>query len=245
VARSPGRQLADGRYALSGGQDHPRRQDWGIRLWDVKARREIRQLTGHQEVISSLVFSKDSREVISGCWDKTIRIWDVEGKKQPIVIQLSVPVLSLALSPDQRRILVGSHDGFLRLIDHDKGQELHKFQGPEGFVESIAFSPWPVCAIRRADETIQLYDLKVGKEVRRLMGHTGKVDCVAFSLDCKRILSCGEDKTIRLWEAQSGKELHCFRGHLARVRSVALSHDGRHFISGSYDKTVRLWKLPD
>jgi serine/threonine-protein kinase len=241
VAFSP-----DGRYAVSGGQDHPRRQDWGIRLWDVKARREIRQLTGHEEVISSLVFSKDSREVISGCWDRTIRAWDVEGKKQSIVFNMSVPILSLALSPDQRHILVGSNDGFLRLIDRDKGQELHKFQGPEGFVESVAFSPDGGFALSGgADQTIQLYDLKAGKEVRRLKGHTGKVDCVAFSPDGKRILSCGEDKTIRLWEAESGKELHCFRGHLARVRSIALSHDGRHFISGSYDKTVRLWKMPE
>jgi WD40 repeat protein len=64
VAFSP-----DGRYALSGGEDH------SGRLWEVATGKELHRFDGHQGTVWTVVFSRDGRYALSGSVDKTVRLW--------------------------------------------------------------------------------------------------------------------------------------------------------------------------
>lgn len=73
---------ADGRRVLSGGGGRP--DDWyahnpgadtSIRLWDVDARKPIRNFDGHKNAILSLAFSPDGKYALSGSADSTARLW--------------------------------------------------------------------------------------------------------------------------------------------------------------------------
>ena len=74
----------DGKYLASGGADQI------VRLWDLAARKELRQFKGHRgRRINSLSFSPDGKLLASTTGslgdDHTARIWEVEGRDSRLV----------------------------------------------------------------------------------------------------------------------------------------------------------------
>jgi WD40 repeat protein len=47
-------------------------------IWDIATKRILCIFDGHEKPVISLDFSHDSRLIISGSWDNTLRIWDIE-----------------------------------------------------------------------------------------------------------------------------------------------------------------------
>ncbi|MFM9102626.1 MAG: hypothetical protein ACKOPS_15400, partial [Cyanobium sp.] len=106
----------------------------------------------------------------------------------------SSPVLSVAISPDGRRIVSGSADNTLRLWDSATGKPIGPpLQGHTSLVLSVAFSPDGrriVSGSGANDNTLRLWDAATGKPIGPpLQGHTNSVRSVAFSPDGRRIVS--------------------------------------------------------
>jgi RNA polymerase sigma factor (sigma-70 family) len=149
----------------------------------------------------------------------------------------------LAFSPDSKLLAGGSRTGNLLLLwDAATGKEMRRFEGHQGWVWGVAFSPdGKTLASCSADGSVRLWEVATGKEQHRFIGHDSQVFWVAFSPDGKVLTSCSQDQTVRLWEAATGKELHRLEGHQDKVPGVAFSPDGKTVASASGDRTIRLW----
>ncbi|MCV2439273.1 WD40 repeat domain-containing protein [Paucibacter sp. DJ2R-2] len=178
--------------------------------------------------------------------------WHVEGKvsAEPIDKPLQGNegrVLSIAFSPDGKRLVSGGHDGILRLWDVKSGQAIGgPLLGHKGAVNSVAFSlDGQRLASGSEDMTLRLWDAKSGQPIGSpLQGHAGAVHCVVFSPDGQRLVSGSSDKSLRLWDAKSGKSiLTPLQGHDGSVRSVAFSRDGQRLVSVGLDMTLRVWHV--
>jgi guanine nucleotide-binding protein subunit beta-2-like 1 protein len=66
--------------------------------------------------VSDLNLSQDSRYVLSGSWDGTLRLWDLKkGSTIKRFVSHSRDVLSVAFSPDNRQIASGGRDKNLKI----------------------------------------------------------------------------------------------------------------------------------
>jgi WD40 repeat protein len=194
--------------------------DWSVAL---------QTLEGHSRGVTSVAFSPDSKRIVSGSYDKTVRLWNtVAGVALETLKGHLGFVTSVAFSSDDKRIVSRSYDKTVRLWDAVAGAVLQTLRGHLSGLTSIAFSPDGKRIVSGSDDqTVRLWDAMTGAALETLKGHSNSVTSVAFSLDGKRIISGSYDKTVRLWNAVTGAALETLRGHSNSATSVHFSLDGK------------------
>lgn len=83
----------------------------------------LRTLSGHTKEVEAVALSSDGRRALSGSWDKTLKVWDVEsGQCLHILSGHTGKVGTVVFSADGRRALSGSADQTLKAWDVESGQ---------------------------------------------------------------------------------------------------------------------------
>ena len=76
----------------------------------------VKSLHGHSHIVSDVAISRDGKFVLSGSWDKTLRLWNLETGKTNVVFNgHTKDVLSVAFSPDNRHIASASRDNTIKV----------------------------------------------------------------------------------------------------------------------------------
>jgi WD40 repeat protein len=134
VAFSP-----DGELFASGGSDE------NIHVWDLNGK-VVGVVREHEAQVNSLVFRGDGQAIVSGSSDNVVLLAEVEENAQqfgsllaPVFKGIDAPVRSVAISPDDKRIVVGSSDETVRTGDWLSSQiELPHHVGFSAKVISLA-----------------------------------------------------------------------------------------------------------
>jgi WD40 repeat protein len=203
----------------------------------------LQVIEGHTDWVSSVIFSPDGLRIISGSYDRTVRIWNtMTGRLLTVCDGHTSRICSIALSPEGTKMISGSYDKTARIWDTRTGAQLAVLMH-EGEVLSVAFSPVVAQIVSASfDKLLRLWDATTGAVLALYEGHTGHVNSVAFSFDGTKIASASNDCTVRIWDARyTHRQPLVLEGHNLAVNSVAFSHSRAHVVSASNDKTVRLW----
>ena len=151
-------------------------------------------------------------------------------------------VISVAVSPDERRIATASGDMTARIWDAASGRELLTLKGHRDWLRSVAFSPDGKRVVTAShDQTARVWDADTGQELFTLKGHSDVVASALFSPDGRRIVTGSWDKTAKVWDADTGRELFTLKGHTGRIWAVAISPNGQRIATASDDKTAIVW----
>jgi WD40 repeat protein/tRNA A-37 threonylcarbamoyl transferase component Bud32 len=244
VAFSP-----DGKLAVSGsGRAHRRDPDCSVRVWDLKAGKEIDPPIIHDNWIVAVALSPDGQLLGWASVDGSASLWERSRRAKRVDLNRHDPrgVHSIGFAPDSKRAVTAGSDGLILIWDVKDGKILKKLIGHDGAVRAAAFSPTGDRVASAGDDgTVRVWDAGGdGARPPPWKGHRGSVLSVAWTPDGSRLISGGSDGTVRVWPARGG-EPYVLKGHTGAVYTVACAADGRRALSGGADHTVRLWELPD
>jgi WD40 repeat protein len=122
-------------------------------------------LNGHRNWVSSVAFSQDGSRVVSGSYDKTVRIWDVTNRTVEAVLEgHRDSVRSVAFSQDGNRVVSGSDDKTVRIWNAKTGEEKAQLEDHTSWVLSVAFSDDGSQVVSGSkDMTVRIWNLSTGK----------------------------------------------------------------------------------
>lgn len=211
----------------------------------------LRILRGHSDWVTSVSISADSRYVLSGSCDKTVRLWELSTGKQVKRYDesgwsggVSANVNSVEFSDTGNYVVSSSWNNKVRLWDVFTGKEIRTFEGHDGYVTSACFANNERFLLSAGtDGTVRLWDSSTGEEIRRFRGHDDIIHTVAFSSQNGYILSSSEDCTIKLWDVEKNELVRSLEGHPRAVLSAAFSSDGTLIVSGGVDGSIRVWDV--
>jgi WD40 repeat protein/uncharacterized caspase-like protein len=214
-----------------------------INCFAQQTKPEIKVQLG-QAQISSVAFSPDGKNILSGSSDYTLALWDIStGKQIRTYTGHTGTVNSVVFSSDGKFALSGSSDATIKLWEISTGKEIKTCTGHSNVVTSVAFSFDGKNAISGSwDKALKIWEIESGKEVKPAIEHSTYVFSVAYSPNGKEAIST-QDSTIKLWDLGTGKELKTFIRHKDRIWSIAFTPDGKKIISASQDKTLKLWDV--
>ncbi|MBW4562938.1 MAG: WD40 repeat domain-containing protein [Mojavia pulchra JT2-VF2] len=205
----------------------------------------IYTLTGHLGNVSSVAISPDGDILVSGCADKTIKVWNLNtGKLIRTLTENLGEISSIAVSPDGNYLAVGSceHPKSNIKVWHLKtGKLLHTLLGHQKPVNIVVISP-DGQILASGSNKIKIWNLHKGDRICTLW-HASAVHAAAISPDGTILASGSSDTKIRLWNPRTGDPLRTLTGHTGEIKSIAISPDGEILFSGSADTTIKIWHL--
>jgi WD40 repeat protein len=182
--------------------------DFSVSLTDLGDSTAQATLTGHSDLLNTIVFSRDAKTVVTASEDKTTRIWDATDGTQKHVLRGRDEeglenVVTVVFSPDEQRLATAGdlNASFARIWDVATGGQLAVFKGHKAWVRDIAFtSDGKGLATASDDETVKLWNAQEGGDaLDTLSGHTSYVKAVRFSHDDRLLASVDGLGSVRIW----------------------------------------------
>jgi len=209
----------------------------------------VKSLHGHGHFVSDVVMSSDGQYALSGSWDKTLRLWDLNtGQTTRQFVSHTQDVLSVAFSTDNRQIVSGSRDKKIKLWN-TLAQCKHTIEEKEchnDWVSTVRFSPSstnPVIVSAGWDKVVKVWNLSTCRLKTNHIGHTGYVNTVTVSPDGSLCASGGKDGSAMLWDLNEGKHLYTLGGNDV-INALAFSPN-RYWLCAAVGPIVKIWDLED
>ena len=242
-------------------------EDKRIRLWKTQTNNNDEllpdnpSLDGHNDSVWILSFSKDGQNLASGSLDGTVRLWDLDLRRERIKIAGHTGgIKALAYTEDNRILACGTGlDGTLRLWDAGTSGQLSILLDHANLNKAVAYSSdgKTLASAGSEDDTILLSDvtktLNSNLEdslIHSLIGNQHGITALALSSPVRdprspsvpnRLASGGKDARIHLLNITTQSELTTLRGAESTITALTFDPTSTSLFSGEDNGTVREW----
>lgn len=232
----------DGKWLASGSYQE-------VKLWDTKTGELRKTITGFAERVVTLAFSNNSKLLACGGGAPTqegeLKLIDAESGKVVQDIKTNVhsdTVFGVAFSPDDKSIVSGGADKFVKTFDVASGKFLKSFEGHTHHVMGVGWSgDGKLLASAGADNVVKIWDYEKGEQVRTINAATKQLTSLVFVGKKNDFLTTSGDNQARMWSITGGNNRNFTSEGGDFLYCIATSPDGAVVAAGAQDGGVRLF----
>ena len=201
---------------------------------------------GHSHFVSDLALSQDSRYVLSGSWDGTLRLWDLKkGSTIKRFVSHSRDVLAVAFSPDNRQIASGGRDKNLKIWNTVGECKFTVEQGAHSdWVSAVKFfqdQKTPLVVSASWDKTVKVWDNSTMTLKYTFVGHKAQINSLAMPPKTSYLASAGKDGLVIMWDLLNGKFLA--QTEVDSPVNVILFAPQRYWIVLGTEQGIKVWDI--
>jgi COMPASS component SWD3 len=210
--------------------------------------RLVHSLKQAKTVVDSLVFSPDSKILVSGGGSNNpqMHLWSVEqGSSLAKIRAQRTAILAMAISPDGKSLISGGKDSALNVWDWQTGKYQAALLEHSKSVTSLAISPDSQVLVSGGLDGIKVWDLTTSPQrpLYTLVGKDNLINIVAIHPN-GYIVASGDDRgKVAFWNLRTGTKISDFSPHTDLISGLAFSPDGDTLITASHDRQIKIWNL--
>ncbi|MDP2387999.1 MAG: caspase family protein [Bacteroidota bacterium] len=224
---------------------------------------------GHKGQVRELLVTKDQKQVVTGGFDKTIRVWDIETglQSREILGQIGTGsngmIYCMDLSPDNKLLASGGWFGKndetssdmsdIRIFEFETGKLLYVLKGHTNVIQSVQFTPdGKYLLAASAEDELWLWNLTT-KKVERKYNHADKKlgldwddEVRDITISGKQFVTADQYGRIKLWSLDKKDTIRCDHYYeQIQADGVAYSPDGNWIVAcidtffTIYDKNLK------
>jgi WD40 repeat protein len=180
--------------------------------------------------VRSLCFNPTGDRLATASKDRTIRIWNLEGKACLVLRGHQAPLWQIAYSPDGLTLASTSDDGTIKLWSTQESDRQA--------VRDRNFSPTPLQTLEGHQATVRSLCMYPAPQSGR--PHQPHQPHQESNPHLPQLISASADATVKLWRLQTNRP-QTLQGHRDWVWNASFDPTGARIVTGSSDCTVKLW----
>ncbi|KAG2741668.1 WD40 repeat-like protein [Suillus brevipes Sb2] len=182
----------------------------------------------------------DKKRIIVHSHDRSFRVWDLEtGTQVGEEWEDKDGAMTIALSPDGKKVASGGFDSAVKLWSVDTGKVIKTWTGHTHWVNSVCWSLDGGRVVSVSwDKTFRVWDVESGKTILGPINTGEDVLAVCYSPDAKMIATNLGSDGLKIWNANSGELFKTFKGEFA---CLAWTSDGKTLIAGRSKFDTATW----
>jgi len=209
-----------------------------VRIWDITQNAIVEQFDTGQGELYSVAFSPlDSRQLVTGGGDGTVKVWDISSNRPAQFSTTQGTIQRMEFSPNQKLLATINKNNQLNLwnVREDGTVSLNPaaeiFQQQHGGVKNVTFSPDSKTLILVGkDDTIKLWNISTNK-INSFATQQQQIQSLVASPNKRKLATIGNNGRLKLWQIQDGNlsPIDISKSQLSRsqINSLAFSPNGK------------------
>ena len=223
--------LRDGRNVTAGADAH-------IAIWTPGQQQPDKILDGHSAPIVSVAVSPDNTILASASWDRTIRLWPLNGGEPRVLEGNTQNANGVVFSPDGKNVVSAGYDATIRIWPLVGGKEIvRNLPTP---LNAVAVAPDGEIVAAGANGKVYFLSPS-GDVLAEVEASSTPVIAIAVSPDGSLAAAASIRGSVAIIERKTRKVEHTLVGPGLPVWSVVFFPDNRTLLTGGTDRMIRRW----
>lgn len=214
-----------------------------VQLWNTSSKKLKKSHQLHSDWVSGMVYIKSYKYLVSGSWDGSLAVWDVQNDSilQKINLKDASGIKDLCYSEENNMLIItsmGNHAYYYQISEGNLKQ-LSRFK--RSGVSDTAFNAnGEIGVISYLNGEIEMWDVKNIKLLSSWKPITSSAKRFNISSTSGDIAVASNLGEIKLWEFGSRSDLINWKAHTNEIVGLDYLANG-NLVSCSTDSTIKIW----
>lgn len=206
---------------------------------DYSQAAQLKLSLGQSQVIFNAITLLPNHLIVSGSYDKYIRIYDSENGNCLRAWEAHKKEISALATLNNNQFVSGSYDGALKVWDANNGNCIREWQAHDKEISAITVLNDDKLVSASYDGTIKLWDTQTGQILQKIATFDDAITALAI-VNNHRVAGGSLHGVIYIFDLEKNACVLTLNAHKAKITSLA-PYLGNQLISGSLDSTIKVW----